>query len=58
VLQPLLRLLEHTDDFPTDAPILIISDADCDVLRVRREHASLVPRGARLPFTPAARSSR
>ena len=39
-------------DFPADGPILIITDGACDVLRVRREHAFLVPAGARLPFTP------
>ncbi|MFC6597352.1 hypothetical protein [Kitasatospora paranensis] len=26
--------------------------ADCDLLRVRREHAYLVPAGAVLPLTP------
>jgi hypothetical protein len=40
------------EDFPTGAPVLIITDAACDVLRVRRDHAFLVPEGARLPFTP------
>jgi predicted metal-dependent peptidase len=52
VLQPGVQLLERADDFPTEAPILIITDGYCDVLRVRREHAYLVPQGARLPFTP------
>ncbi|WP_432835408.1 vWA domain-containing protein [Dactylosporangium sp. CA-092794] len=51
-LQPGIRLLERADDFPADAPILIITDGECDVLRVRREHAFLVPDQARLPFTP------
>jgi len=52
VLQPGIDLLERADEFPTDAPILVITDGYCDVVRVRREHAFLVPQGARLPFTP------
>ncbi|MBY8877533.1 hypothetical protein [Actinacidiphila acidipaludis] len=40
------------DDFPPGAPVLLITDGECDVLRVRREHAFLLPRGARLPFAP------
>ncbi|MGW0249478.1 vWA domain-containing protein [Nocardia goodfellowii] len=52
VLQPGIRLLERADDFPADGPILIITDAECDVLRVRREHAYLIPAGASLPFHP------
>jgi hypothetical protein len=35
-----------------DVPILVITDGECDLVRVRREHAFLVPAGARLPFTP------
>jgi hypothetical protein len=52
VLQAGVDLLERADDFPVDGPILIITDGYCDVVRVRREHAYLVPAGARLPFTP------
>ena len=52
ILQPGIRLLERAEDFPVDAPVLIITDAMCDAVRVRREHAFLVPEGARLPFTP------
>jgi len=52
VLQPGVALLERAEDFPADAPILVITDAECDVVRIRREHAFLVPLGARLPFTP------
>ncbi|RKE19816.1 DUF2201 family putative metallopeptidase [Streptomyces sp. TLI_171] len=53
VLQPGIDLLGRARDFPATAPVLIITDADCDSLRVpRREHAYLVPRGATLPFTP------
>jgi predicted metal-dependent peptidase len=52
VLQPGVRLLERAPDFPADAPILVITDGWCDAVRVRREHAFLVPDTARLPFTP------
>ncbi|MGW7264562.1 vWA domain-containing protein [Streptomyces sp. NPDC054842] len=52
VLQPGVDLLHRADDFPPGAPVLVITDGYCDVLRVRREHAYLIPRGARLPFTP------
>ncbi|WP_399030138.1 DUF2201 family putative metallopeptidase [Streptomyces sp. 15-116A] len=51
VLQPGIDLLQRADDFPPTAPVLVITDGWCDVLRVRREHAYLIPRGARLPFT-------
>jgi predicted metal-dependent peptidase len=52
VLQPGVTLLETADDFPPDGPMLIVTDGYCDVIRVRREHAYLMPAGARLPFTP------
>jgi predicted metal-dependent peptidase len=52
VLQPGIDLLQRADDFPPGAPVLVITDGWCDVLRVRREHAYLIPQGARLPFTP------
>ena len=52
VLQPGVDLLERADDFPVDGPLLIITDGYCDVVRVRREHAFLIPAGATLPFTP------
>ena len=51
VLQPGIDLLHRADDFPAGAPVLVITDGWCDVLRVRREHAYLTPQGARLPFT-------
>ncbi|MDX3758250.1 vWA domain-containing protein [Streptomyces mirabilis] len=51
VLQPGVDLLHRADDFPPGAPLLVITDGWCDVLRVRREHAYLIPQGARLPFT-------
>ncbi|HZX06337.1 DUF2201 family putative metallopeptidase [Kribbella sp.] len=52
VLQPGVDLLERADDFPAQGPILLITDGQCDVVRVRREHAWLIPSGASLPFTP------
>ncbi|MFJ9538429.1 hypothetical protein ACIRPX_14305 [Streptomyces sp. NPDC101225] len=51
VLQPGIDLLHRADDFPPGAPVLVITDGWCDVLRLRREHAYLIPQGARLPFT-------
>jgi len=51
VLQPGIDLLHRADDFPPGAPVLVITDGWCDALRVRREHAYLIPQGARLPFT-------
>ncbi|MEV0091029.1 hypothetical protein [Streptomyces sp. NPDC050738] len=50
-LQPGIDLLQRAEDFPPGAPVLVITDGWCDVLRVRREHAYLVPEGASLPFT-------
>ena len=52
VLQPGVDLLEQAKDFPKDGPLLVITDALCDQVSVRREHAFLVPNGARLPFVP------
>ncbi|WP_219460328.1 vWA domain-containing protein [Nonomuraea rhizosphaerae] len=52
ILQPGVNLLERADDFPADGPILVITDGECDVVRIRREHAFLVPQGAPLPFRP------
>lgn len=51
-LQCGVDLLQRADDFPRGAPVLVITDGWCDVLRIRREHAYLVPQGASLPFTP------
>jgi predicted metal-dependent peptidase len=53
VLQPGVDLLEAAHDFPADGPILIITDGFSEpYIRVRREHAYLVPEGHRLPFPP------
>ncbi|MET9594566.1 VWA-like domain-containing protein [Streptomyces sp. NPDC006516] len=51
-LQPGIDLLRRADDFPAAAPVLVITDGRCDTLRIRREHAFLIPQGAGLPFTP------
>jgi len=50
VLQPAITRLEADARFPKDAPILVITDGGCDALSIRREHAFLMPEGARLPF--------
>ena len=52
VLQPGIDLLEKAPDFPPAGPLLVITDGECDVLRVRREHAYLLPEGRRLTFPP------
>lgn len=51
ILQPGIDLLEHAKDFPSDGPILIITDGYIEPdLRVKRKHAFLIPHGHRLPF--------
>lgn len=51
VLQPGVDTLERAKDFPLSGPILIITDGYIeDDLKVRREHAYLIPNGNRLPF--------
>ncbi len=52
VLQPGVNLLETASDFPEDGPILVITDGQCDRVRIRRDHAWLIPAGARLPVSP------
>jgi predicted metal-dependent peptidase len=52
VLQPAVDFLNKAEDFPQDGPLLIITDGECDVLRIFRKHAFLIPRGRHLPFTP------
>ena len=52
ILQPAIDLLDRARDFPDTGPVLIITDGWCDPLRVRRDHAVLMPPGARLPFVP------
>lgn len=51
VLQPAVDLLENAGDFPKNAPVLIVTDGYIeDDLRIKREHAFLIPEGNRLPF--------
>lgn len=52
VLQPGIDLLERAKDFPEKGPLLIITDGYCDRLRVRREHAFLLPQDHNVPFVP------
>jgi predicted metal-dependent peptidase len=52
VLQPGVDLLEKAEDFPESGPLLIITDGFCDRVRIRREHAFLLPEGCSLPFVP------
>ena len=55
ILQPGIDLLDRAEDFPKDGPLLIITDGYCDRLRIRREHAFLIPEGRHLPFVPKGR---
>lgn len=53
-LQRAINLLIQASDFPPDAPILVITDGECEPLRVpRREHAYSCPaaRACRSPGT-------
>jgi len=53
VLQPGIDLLKKAEDFPKEAPVLIITDGDCDKLTLYgRQHAFLLPQYASLPFVP------
>ena len=50
-LQPGVDLFVHAEDFPKDAPILVITDGQCEHLHFHgRTHAYLLPRGRRLSF--------
>ena len=52
-LQPGIDLLDKAEDFPKDAPLLIITDGCCERLTLYgRNHAFLIPTGNHLPFTP------
>ena len=51
-LAPAVAFLESQDDFPGEAPILVITDGETDVFQVRRTHAFVLPKGKRLPFVP------
>ena len=51
ILQPGVDALEKAKDFPVSGPILVITDGYIeDDLKIKREHAYLIPNGNRLPF--------
>ncbi|HEY4383821.1 MAG TPA: VWA-like domain-containing protein, partial [Ktedonobacteraceae bacterium] len=50
ILQPGVDLLEHASDFPEQGPLLVITDGYCDHVRIRRDHAFLLPENRSLPF--------
>jgi predicted metal-dependent peptidase len=52
ILQPAVDLLESVTDFPANGPLLIVTDGACDILKIKRTHAYLLPEQARLPFPP------
>lgn len=53
ILQPGVNALEKAKDFPISGPILIITDGYIEEdLKVKREHAYLIPNGNKLPFRP------
>lgn len=53
VLQPAVSLIEKARDFPADGPILVITDGFIEEnLKIRHEHAYLLPKGNKLPFVP------
>ena len=52
-LQPGIDLLDKDPMFPKNAPLLVITDGDCDRLTFNgRSHAFLIPAGHALPFRP------
>jgi predicted metal-dependent peptidase len=54
ILQPGIKILLEAEDFPDDAPILLITDGYCEdrLIFEGREHAYLIPEGGKLPFVP------
>lgn len=51
VLQPGVDALEKAKDFPLLGPILVITDGYIEEnLKIKREHAYLIPNGNKLPF--------
>ena len=51
VLQPGVNALEKARDFPVNGPILLITDGYIENdLKIKREHAFLIPYGNKLPF--------
>ena len=48
---PINKTGKQAKDFPREAPLLIITDCECDRLNLfGRDHAFLVPKGRSLPF--------
>jgi predicted metal-dependent peptidase len=54
ILQPGIDTIHQAEDFPAGAPLLLITDAECEdrLVLYGREHAFLIPEGATLPFVP------
>ena len=53
VLQQAVNYLENVDDFPENAPILILTDGFFENdLKIQRDHAFLVPNKTYLPIRP------
>jgi predicted metal-dependent peptidase len=54
ILQRGIDMLKNADDFPENAPILIITDGYCEdrLILYGHEHAYLIPPGNTLPFIP------
>lgn len=51
ILQPGVDALEKANNFPVTGPILIITDGYIENnLKIKREHAYLIPNGRKLPF--------
>jgi predicted metal-dependent peptidase len=53
-LGPGVRAMEESRDFPSDAPLLIVSGMPPDRATTPRTHAWLIPEGSRLPFKTEA----
>jgi predicted metal-dependent peptidase len=53
VLKAAAEFLESLEDFPIDAPVLVLTDGETDVFQLRAKHAFVLPKGKRLPFSPA-----
>jgi predicted metal-dependent peptidase len=47
-----VQFLEQAEDFPLDAPLLILTDGATDVFDVKRTHGFVLPKNHRLPFSP------
>lgn len=54
VLQNAVDIIELNKEIPKTAPILILTDSFIDEMAVKREHAYVIPKGTRLPFSSKA----